>query len=86
MGGQLWALSSRRVCSCLNATFRRSVLSTRRALFSRINGMKAGGHHVTERLINRRWLPEENTQSSNEGTPMYFSRMKMTSIPAKTFV
>lgn len=86
MGGQLWALSSRSVGACLNAIFRRYVLSTRPALFSRINGMKAGGHHVMERLINRRWLLEGNTQSSNEGTPMYFSRMKMTSIPAKTFV
>ena len=71
MGGQLWALSSKSVGACLNATFRRFVLSTRRALFSRINGMEAGGHHVTERLINRRWLLEETTQSSNGGTHVF---------------
>ena len=44
------------------------VLSLRRALFSCKHGVKTGGQHIAEHLINRIWLPEDLTRSSEEGT------------------
>lgn len=73
MGCQLWALTSRSPSAYTNATFRRLILSLRRALLSRNNGMKTGGQLVMEHLVNKRWLLDGFTRSIVEGIHVFYT-------------